>query len=258
MISSFDYNLDRPELKPIIDCLDILTGLCGIIPVETAMNLMHEQFEPNATVDQVLALANEERGFFFEPDFSIWAHSGVEYITRGSLAAESCKVAEFYRSKHQIYTYDEAIGDYVGDYGPPDYERTERERITYLEHLAAAHKGIDPPTDLSEYRGKDVEGALFERPVSQKLHKVARAKQRGKVPSYAAEQAVRRNIRHIVGCDGTADVWVPLFVDDIVARTPLKAREKLDIPEIERLTHEMFLTFPKWENNGWSDQERKG
>ena len=253
MISDYTYYQDRPEVKPIVDCLDILTGLCGIVPVELAIRVMNEWFSPDATLGQVYGLvAENERQF--EPDFGMWEHSGVEYFTHGSLTAASCNVAEFYRSKHQFYVFDVETGDYVGEYGPPNYERAQAERLEFLAYLASAHKSVEPPTDLGEYLGKGVEDALFEKPVTQKLHRVARAKSRNKTVSFTAEQAIRRNIRNIVGCDGTPDVWVPLLVDGIVAGTPLELRNKLDIPKIEQLTSKMFRTFPKWENNGWSDE----
>ena len=253
MISDYDHYRKKPELKPIVDCLDILTGLCGIVPADYAMQVMREQFDPRATTEQVYELVNEHM-YVFEPDFGIWTHCDIDYFTHGSLTAASCRIAEFYRSKHQIYTYDEESGEYVGEYGPPNYERAEAEGLKYLEHLVSAHKSIEPPANLSEYLDKGVEDALFDRPAAQKLHKAARAKRKGKSTSFFAEQAIRKNICCIIGCDGTSDVWVPLLTDNIVSSASLSLRGKLDIPEIERLNLEMFQTFPKWENNGWSDE----
>ena len=254
MISDYDYYRNRPELKPAIDCFDILTGLCGIIPVDYVMRTMNEKFDPTATAAQVYEFISKCPHSFGQ-DFGIWTHLSIDYFTHGSLTAASCETAEFYRAKHQIYTYDEELGEYVGEYGPPNYKRADTERIKYMKHHVSAHDGIEPPTDLSEYLEIGVESALFDRPVAQELHKVARAKRRDKTTSFLAEQAIRRNIRHIIGCDGTSDVWIPLLTDSIVASTSLSLRNKLDIPKIEQLTLKMFQTFPKWENNGWSDDQ---
>ena len=228
MISSYDYYRNRPEIKPIVDCLDILTELCGIVPVDYAIRVMNEQFDPEARTEQVYEIVRENLNGF-EPDFGIWSHSGIDYFIRGSLTAASCNVAEFYRSKHQIYTYDEETGEYVGEYGPPNYERAEAERLSYVEHLASAHDGIEPPADLSEYLEQGVEDALFDRPVTKEIHRAARANRRNKMANFDAEQAIRKNIRCIIGCDGSSDVWVPLLVDTIVAFTAWPLRDKLDI-----------------------------